>query len=302
MDDELNASFSKPEPTFQGAPLEIREKIYQYWLRSACGGDAGTKSDRRGPGSKWLIWPYSVAGYRLDNKSPQALFLASRQVNEEANRVFWPLCRFGFDHTDYALAFVNAVPAARLAQIQHIHLRLMLEVPRLVDASIDELTMLWHLVPDLEQIRSKLPRLRSVTFDLDGCSLFGNDVELPIGIQNFQFQMAPFWHVKTIYVTCRHLRYRYSGSFLVERTTNGDYHDEGDARAGRVSSWITDTETAIRNAYCHFTQETAPNESTRYTAKPFEERFSKSIIPLFYYQDEMDATLDTGVEVIEGEV
>ncbi|KAI9652903.1 MAG: hypothetical protein M1831_006332 [Alyxoria varia] len=303
MDDELSALTSKPEPTFQGVPLEIREKIYQYWLLSSCGGDYHNKSGEREPQAEWLIWP-QFAKHRRHVKhrgrSPLDLLLASRQVYEEANRVFWQFFRFGFAFAAEALDFLDEIPTIRLDQIHHIHLRLIPQVPtRWVRGTPNEESMLWHLIPDFEQLRSKLPHLRSVTFCLDGSRRVGVDLPVSFGIQNFQFQMAPFWHLKTIYVTYLEAGFEAPHSVLVKNIEEGEHDDDANEMKRRVSSWISNTEIAIWHAYWKYMNTTELPDLNVNKSPTFEERFPRAKRSLFYDPDDNSEPVETGLEANE---
>ncbi|KAI9652906.1 MAG: hypothetical protein M1831_006335 [Alyxoria varia] len=210
---DLSPVIAKPEPTFLGIPLEIREKIYKH--RIACDGsyvlDNETMYDLEFS-PHYAARPWQKVKERV---SPYNLLTTNRQVHEEVRQTFWPQFWFRFDTPYRAEKFLHNLSAHQQQQIRRLVLglspRVPLHAPRVAPADVDPKTL-----PRLIEIRSSLPNLKSILFELEEVS---RCQEVFRGfIPNFVDEMMIFRDVEDMAVTNTELNPQYTSFGTISTT------------------------------------------------------------------------------------
>ncbi|KAI9652905.1 MAG: hypothetical protein M1831_006334 [Alyxoria varia] len=183
---DLGPVIGKPEPSFLGLPLEIREKIYCYWIYAV------ELPDRmlhylKGP-------PFTIHRRMVPDEKPGYdplnLFLVNHQIYGEAQRGFWPYFRFRLSGLNVALVVFRSLHMGFRSQIRYFGHKLSPETANL------------HVVVSkVKEMRELLPNLRSVRFEAQMPSCPGKDVKIR-AIQTLVPQIQPFWEVEGIEVEC----------------------------------------------------------------------------------------------------
>ena len=160
----LSSVVDKPDPTFLGVPLEIREMIYKH--RIACDGSDDKKNGTMRHMEYSPRYAMGVQWGTRKGTSPYNLLLTNHQVHEEEQQLFWQNFWFCLDATLPAAAWLGKLSTHQLQQIRRLIAKFHPETSRLRD-EVDPIDGDPEVRDDMLRIRSALPNLKSILFQAE---------------------------------------------------------------------------------------------------------------------------------------
>ncbi|KAI9672639.1 MAG: hypothetical protein M1831_000074 [Alyxoria varia] len=224
------------EPTFPGLPLEIRENIYEYWLRNS----RVHKKMRR-----YLTFYGSSSG-NLD-RIKFNMFFTSKQVYREVQRVFWSRHRFTIASLQLATTKLTPLHEDLRAQMRWLNLGIEPEPEREAE----------ELRSQAVNIRSLVPNLRSVRFRAERDGRRPTSDLMP-DAERLATQIEPFRNVQDIVVDCVEFSLRWStdgltATLITEPCGAVKIGSGGTSRAWKESSsedWKAKMGSALEEVFC----------------------------------------------------